>query len=106
MEVWECKFSSLHVYIIHHAALPCSLLWCCCRVHYKEYLVDKINKNKLDPVTIYETAQIQRMLERNELPVPEKEDDDTDDQYRQRLIEVRTCTYVYVYYNSHVFGAQ
>ena len=62
------------------------------RTHYKEYLVDKINKAKLDPITIYETVKIKLMLSRDGLEVPDKEDADgeeeDDDTYRERLIKV------------------
>ena len=62
------------------------------RTHYKEYLVDKINKAKLDPITIYETRKIQVMLTRDGLEVPEKEDaageEEEEATYRERLIKV------------------
>ncbi len=64
------------------------------RLHYKEYLVDKINKNKLDPITIYNTNQIKVMLSREELKVPvqnedeNREQDQTDEQFREILIQV------------------
>ena len=68
-----------------------------CRLHYKEYLVDKINKNRLDPVTIYETEKIRLILTREELELPprhgneeeeEVEEEETEQQLRERLIEV------------------
>ena len=62
---------------------------CCCRKHYKEYLVDKINKAKLDPISLYENIGV--ILIREEKPVPEKEEDEEDDHYTQRLIEVLVC---------------
>lgn len=62
------------------------------RTHYKEYLVDKINKEKLDPITIYETEKIQLILRREEMDVPDKEEEDgveeDADAYRERLIKV------------------
>lgn len=67
-------------------------------MHYKEYLVDKINKNKLDPVTIYGTPQIGAMLTREEIPIPPREEneeedgedqeEETEDELRERLIKV------------------
>ena len=57
-------------------------------VHYKEYLVNIINQNGLDPVTIYELNQIKAMLTREEIDVPEQEDDEEEKQYRERLIQV------------------
>ena len=56
------------------------------RKHYKEYLVDRINKAKLDPLPMYEDITI--ILKREEKPVPEKEDKETDEHYRERLIKV------------------
>ena len=59
------------------------------RKHYKEYLVDRINKAQLDPLPLYEKdGNIEIILKREEKPVPEKEEDETDDHYKQRLIEV------------------
>ena len=58
------------------------------RTHYKEYLVDKINSNKLDPLVLYDDDQIKRILEREEKAIPQKEEEDNDEQYRQKLIEV------------------
>ena len=60
--------------------------------------MDRINKAKLDPLPMYEKIDI--ILTREEKPVPEKEDEETDEHYRQRLIEVwhgtniHTCIYV------------
>lgn len=68
------------------------VLYASFRTHYKEYLVDKINKAKLDPITIYETLKIKVMLTREEMDVPEKEEEDgveeDEDVYRERLIKV------------------
>ena len=54
--------------------------------------MDKINKAKLDPITIYETHKIQVMLTRDGLEVPEKEDaageEEEEATYRERLIKV------------------
>ena len=53
--------------------------------------MDKINKAKLDPITIYETRKIQVMLTRDGLEVPEKEDaaeEEEEATYRERLIKV------------------
>jgi len=68
------------------------ILYASFSTHYKEYLVDKINKAKLDPITIYETAKIKLILTREEMEVPEKEEEDgveeEEDDYRERLIKV------------------
>ena len=53
------------------------------------YLVDKINRARLDPITIYETEKIKLMLTRNGKEVPKKENvEEKDDKYRERLIKV------------------
>ena len=59
-------------------------------VHYKEYLVNIINKHGLDPITIYETDKVKLMLMREEIAVLEQEDDEDDQDYRQRLIQVES----------------
>ena len=51
--------------------------------------MDKINSQKLDPLPMYETHQIELILKRDEKEVPEREDDEEDAAYRERLIEVR-----------------
>ena len=72
--------------------LSISIMWLSPRTHYKEYLVDKINKAKLDPITIYETIKIKLMLSRDALEVPDKEDvdgeEEDEDTYKERLIKV------------------
>jgi hypothetical protein len=57
-------------------------------VHYKEYLVNIINKHGLDPVTIYDINKIKLMLTRDKKEVPEQEGDEDDQQYREKLIQV------------------
>ena len=47
-----------------------------------------INKNGLDPITVYDLGPIKAMLTREEMQVPEQEDDEDDQQYRDRLIQV------------------
>ncbi len=58
------------------------------RTHYKEYLVDLINKNKLDPISMYSTIKIELMLTREEMALPDDEDEDDDDVQRAKLIQV------------------
>ena len=54
-----------------------------------------INKHGLDPVTIYETDKVKLMLMREEIAVLEQEDDEDDQQYRERLIQVENTMYSY-----------
>lgn len=60
-----------------------------CRLHYKEYLVNKINKAKVDPVELYSVHQVKGILKREEVDVPEQEDNEEDDGYKARLVEVK-----------------
>lgn len=62
-----------------------------CRVHYKEYLVSLINKNTIDPITIMTGNDLVQVLKRVDIPVPEKESDETDQHYIDRLVQVNTC---------------
>ena len=54
-----------------------------------------INKHGLDPVTIYETDKVKLMLMREEIAVLEQEDDEDDQQYRERLIQVENTMHSY-----------
>lgn len=58
------------------------------RMHYHEYLVDRINKNRLDPIDLYSNEQIMLMLNREELDPPQTV---VGKEYRQILIEVWLC---------------
>ena len=60
------------------------------REHYKEYLVDRINKAKLDPLPLYDNIGV--ILTREEMKVPEREGEETDEDYRERLIQVCSWT--------------
>ena len=50
--------------------------------------MDLINKSKLDPISMYSTIKIEVMLTREEMAVPDKDDDDNDDVQRANLIQV------------------
>ena len=59
-------------------------------MHYKEYLVNKINKAKLDPVELYNPHQVKLILKREEVDqIPDEEDGEGEDDYKARLIEVK-----------------
>ena len=60
------------------------------RTHYKEYLVSLINKNKVDPIELYNENKIKRILEREEMEVPQRNDDEEEEEYTERLIQVRS----------------
>ena len=58
--------------------------------------MDKINRAKLDPITIYETIKIKLMLARDGLKIPDKKDvygeEEDDVTYREWLIKVGVTT--------------
>ena len=58
--------------------------------------MDRINKSKVDPLSMYTTPQIILILKREEKEAPEKEPDEEEQQYRERLIEVCVCVCVCV----------
>lgn len=60
------------------------------RLHYIEFLVALINKHTVDPIPIMDVHDLQIVLQRGQKAVPEYEIRETEEQYRQRLIEV--CT--------------
>ena len=59
-------------------------------VHYKEYLVDKINKNRLDPITLYDLDKMGLILTREgmEIPIHFYEDCETEDEFKEKMIVV------------------
>ena len=71
----------------------------CHRKHYKEYLVGKINQGHLDPVTMHETEKVKVILLREELAVPEREGEEEEEDYRERLIKVRKWPWKAFYYH-------
>jgi hypothetical protein len=64
------------------------------RIHYKEYLVNLINKNKVDPVHIMNITEMTRLIERDEKTPPQRKPTYQDSQYRKKLIQVskEQCT--------------
>ena len=60
--------------------------------------MDKINRNKLDPITMYPVQKIKAMLLREEMPIPPRDDNDvedgedlgeeTEEELKERLIKV------------------
>ena len=64
------------------------------RKHYKEYLVDLINKNGIDPADKMKIDEIHVVFRRAEMEPPARGGVETDDVYRQRLLEVSLVLYV------------
>lgn len=58
------------------------------RVHYKEYLVSKINKEHLDPISLYNVNQLQAMLSREDKEQLAQEEEEEEEEYKKRLIKV------------------
>jgi len=56
-----------------------------CRLHYIEYLVNLIVKNKLDPVVAMDVKDLALELERNKLKTPENMPYENEDQYKAKL---------------------
>ena len=56
-------------------------------VHYKEYLVTKINKTHLDPISLYDVHGLEAMLTREEMLVLERKYY-SEDEYKERLMKV------------------
>ena len=59
-----------------------------CRDHYKEYLVQLINVNQLDPIDIMSTQEVIILLKREEVDFRPKAGGETDDQYDVHLRQV------------------
>lgn len=58
------------------------------RQHYIEYLVCLINKNNIDPLSIYEGSELIAQLRRMAMDVPERLEDETDAAFYGRCAEV------------------
>ena len=58
-----------------------------CKLHYKEYLVTKINLHCLDPIVMYDARQIMDILSREEMEIPKQQDNENEEQFRERLIK-------------------
>ncbi|XP_062593006.1 uncharacterized protein LOC134254512 isoform X1 [Saccostrea cucullata] len=58
-----------------------------CVLHYKEYLVNLINKNKIDPVHIMNINEMIRLIEREEKTPPQRKPTYQESQYRKKLIQ-------------------
>ena len=58
------------------------------RIHYKEYLVGLINKNKLDPVDIMGVRELDRCFARMGKLAPKLNKNENEPQYKLRLAKV------------------
>nr|XP_006817413.1 PREDICTED: uncharacterized protein LOC100375820 [Saccoglossus kowalevskii] len=57
-----------------------------CKIHYCEYLVEKITSNHIDPAIMFKEDALKVILMRNEVPVPDRNKKENDQHYRQRLL--------------------
>lgn len=58
------------------------------RKHYKEYLVDLINKNGIDPVDKMDRNEMMVVFPRAAVELPAQQQGEADENYRQRLLQV------------------
>ncbi|KAL8619465.1 hypothetical protein ACOMHN_011816 [Nucella lapillus] len=59
-----------------------------CVMHYKEYLVGLINRHHVDPVTILTLDELKTLLKRCDLPAPKPSTNETQANYRKRLVKL------------------
>lgn len=57
-----------------------------CEKHFKEYLVQLLNVNKIDPISIFDLEQCKAELRRHSIAVPADMQDKI--QYKNTLIEI------------------
>ena len=58
-----------------------------CELHYKEYLVNLINDNHLDPATVFTIAELETCLLRSDIPKPINNPQLSEENYRTALLE-------------------
>ncbi|XP_064611767.1 E3 ubiquitin-protein ligase lubel-like [Liolophura sinensis] len=78
-----------------------------CQLHYKEYLVDLINKNNIDPVDIMDVDKIKNLLIKMEKATPAMAKNEGRAVYHRRLTRVRPqyhkhLTRVRAQYHKHL----
>ncbi|XP_033625878.1 E3 ubiquitin-protein ligase RNF31-like [Asterias rubens] len=58
-----------------------------CEIHYKEYLVSKMNQNRIDPADGFNIEGLCIILFRNNLPSPARADNEPEATYRERMLQ-------------------
>lgn len=71
----------VQVGLCRHQACPI----CCDRVHYKEHLVELINRFQCDPAVLFSPAEMTAELQRWNVAVPTKKPDEPEPLYAHRL---------------------
>ena len=61
------------------------------RKHYKEYLVQLINNNGLDPVDVMDVDQVKRLMERHHIEIPAQPKLPKKNGYLKKLKQVNLC---------------
>ncbi|CAM4592382.1 unnamed protein product [Leuciscus chuanchicus] len=59
-----------------------------CTLHYKECLVELINNSALDPVVLFDGAELRVEMDRWKVPVPDKQPLEPDHRYEDRLRQI------------------
>lgn len=87
-----CCHSRLHykglVVVVYCCLLMSVVIVASIRLHYKEYLVRLINSHRIDPVTIMTTKDIILLLQRVDLPIPQKQCKESESRYHDKLCKV------------------
>ncbi|KFM74250.1 RING finger protein 31, partial [Stegodyphus mimosarum] len=63
-----------------------------CRTHYFEYLAELLRKHKISPLPIMTVQDLQLMLRKSRIPVPEKVKGENTNEYYDRLTKAVTST--------------
>ncbi|XP_033122782.1 E3 ubiquitin-protein ligase RNF31-like [Anneissia japonica] len=59
-----------------------------CEVHYKEYLVGLINTKHIDPAETFDAHRLKICITRHEMRVPDRRPQESEENYKQRLLKV------------------
>ncbi|XP_031570397.1 E3 ubiquitin-protein ligase RNF31-like [Actinia tenebrosa] len=58
-----------------------------CRLHFKEYLVEKINANLIDPLGMFDINDLEVLINRNDQEPPARKSREKDGPFRERLVQ-------------------
>ena len=62
------------------------------RLHYSEYLVNKVNSSLIDPADIMVADELTVVLARGNVPAPDRLEGEGEDVYQERLLVVSPFT--------------
>ncbi|KAG8196446.1 hypothetical protein JTE90_012270 [Oedothorax gibbosus] len=63
-----------------------------CKTHYYEYLAELLRQNKINPLSLMTTRELEFMLRKSRCPVPEKVKGESNEEFYERLTETVTLT--------------